>query len=118
ARATDCPPHAEPSPPHPGPIPTVPNYFEAGLRSRSDPGVAFGPAPDKNGHFSWDNRSRLYYSDLATNLNDTEIGGGLNTNTAIADSHIDNVTPAPVAHHTNCSHPALTPHPPSRPPTS
>jgi hypothetical protein len=105
--AFDCDPTAEPCTPHPGPIHTVPNYFEAGLRSRSDPGVAFGPAPDEDGHFSWDNGSRLYYSDLATNLTDTQIGGGLNTNTAIAVSHIDDVTPSRITNQANWSQPVL-----------
>jgi hypothetical protein len=85
----------------------VPNYYEAGLRSRSDPGVAFGPVPDEDGHFSWANGARLYYSDLATNLTDTQIGGGLNTTTAIAVSHIDDVTPSRIADQTNWSEPVL-----------
>ena len=68
--AADCSPTVEPCTPHVGPIHTVPNYYENGLRSRSDPGVAFGPAPGPNG-FSWDNGDRLYYSNLATNLTDT-----------------------------------------------
>src|SRR6266511_4350661 len=43
--AADCSPTVEPCTPHPGPIHTVPNFFENGLRSRSDTGVSFGPAP-------------------------------------------------------------------------
>jgi hypothetical protein len=90
--AADCDPTVEPCTPHLGPIHTVPNYFEAGLRSRSDPGVAFGPAPDEQGTFSWDNGSRLYYSNLATNLTDTRIGGGINTTIGVTVSTFDNVT--------------------------
>src|SRR5712664_114993 len=95
--AADCSPTAEPCTPHAGPIHTVPNYFENGLRSRSDPGVAFGPVP-KNGTFSYTNGSRLYFATLATNLTDTKIQqGGINSNFAITVSHIDNLTPARVA---------------------
>src|SRR6266511_4130319 len=58
--AADCSPTVEPCTPHPGPIHTVPNFFENGLRSRSDTGVSFGPAP-VNGHFSWANGSRPFF---------------------------------------------------------
>jgi hypothetical protein len=53
--------------PGPGPIGTLPWYYENGLISDSDPAVAFGPIPH-NGHFSWDNGSRLYYAALAANF--------------------------------------------------
>ena len=103
--AADCSPTAEPCTPHAGPIHTVPNYFENGLRSRSDPGVAFGPAP-VNGTFSYANGTRLYYANLATNLTDTRIEqGGINADTAITVSHIDNLTPARVADQKNWSKP-------------
>src|SRR5512132_2633532 len=46
--AADCDPTVEPCTPHPGPIHTVPNFYENGLRSRSDPGVALGPVPAPN----------------------------------------------------------------------
>jgi hypothetical protein len=97
--AADCDPTAEPCTPHAGPIHTIPNYYENGLRSRSDPGVAFGPVPGPNG-FSWSNGERLYYSTLATNLTDTVISkgpdtqNGQNSTEAITVSHIDNVSPS------------------------
>src|SRR5499427_4773374 len=107
--AADCSPTAEPCTPHPGPIHTVPNFFENGLRSRSDPGVAFGPVP-KNGTFSYANGTRLYFSTLATNLTDTKITqGGINASFAITVSHIDNLTPARVADQANWSRPFFVP---------
>ena len=107
--AADCDPTVEPCTPHVGPINTIPNYFENGLRSRSDPGVAFGPVL-KNGKFSYANGTRLYYATLATNLTDTRIEhGGINSNTAITVSHIDNLTPARVADQSNWSKPYFVP---------
>jgi hypothetical protein len=104
--AAGCDPTTEPCTPVVGDIHTVPNYYEAGLRSRSDPGVAFGPAPGSGG-FSWDNGSRLYYANLATNLTDTKIGGGINTSIAVAVSHIDNVTADRIQDQSNWSAPIL-----------
>jgi hypothetical protein len=107
--AADCSPTVEPCTPHPGPIHTVPNFFENGLRSRSDTGVTFGPAP-VNGHFSWANGSRLYFSSIATNFDETRIEqGGVNTNFALTVSHIDNVTPERIADQANWSRPYFVP---------
>src|SRR5262249_51247694 len=107
--AAGCSPTAEPCTPQPGAIHTVPNYFENGLRSRSDPAVAFGPVL-KNGTFSYANGSRLYFGTIATNLTDTKItNGGINSNFALTVSHIDNLTPARVADQSNWSKPALVP---------
>jgi hypothetical protein len=107
--AAGCDPTAEPCTPQPGAIRTIPNYFENGLRSRSDPGVAFGPVP-KNGTFSYANGTRLYYATLATNLTDTKIQrGGINSTTAITVSHIDNLTQARVADQSNWSKPYFVP---------
>jgi hypothetical protein len=105
--AAGCSPTAEPCTPVVGPIHTVPNYYEAGLRSRSDPGTAFGPAPGADGAFSWENGSRFYYANLATNLTDTRIGGGVNTSIAIAVSHIDDVTAGSIQDQSNWSAPML-----------
>jgi hypothetical protein len=105
--AADCSPTVEPCVPHVGPIHTVPNYFENGLRSRSDPGVAFGPAPGPNG-FSWANGDRLYLSTLATNLTDTVMrntGSSQNGFFGVTVSSIDNVTPARIANQANWSRP-------------
>jgi hypothetical protein len=107
--AAGCSPTVEPCTPQVGPIHTVPNFYENGLRSRSDPGVAFGPVL-KNGTFSYANGTRLYYVTLATNLTDTKIQqGGINANFAITVSHIDNLTPAGVADQSNWSKPFFVP---------
>jgi hypothetical protein len=105
--AADCDPTVEPCTPHPGPIHTVPNYYENGLRSRGDPGVAFGPRPGPNG-FSWSNGERLYYSSLATNLTDTIIAQGpetQNSTFAVTVSHIDDPSASRIQVQSNWSRP-------------
>ncbi len=107
--AVGCAPTVEPCTPHLGPIHTVPNYYENGLRSRSDTGVAFGPVPGPNG-FSWSNGQRLYFSTLATNLDDTTIrsdGNTQNSTFAVTVSHIDNVSPARIQVQGNWSAPSF-----------
>jgi hypothetical protein len=96
--ARDCLGPAECTP-HVGPIGTLPWYAEEGLVSDGDPGLAFGPIPDENGEFSWDNGSRLYYSNLAS-VNSGAIEPPFKGPEAIAVSRIDGapaLTPAIVA---------------------
>ncbi len=80
-----------PCTPHVGPIGTLPKYFENGLVSGGDPGLAFGPRPDTSGHFSWSNGSRLYYSNLTSNFPGTQAFMGFE---ATVVSRTDNVQAA------------------------
>ena len=82
-----------PCTPAQGPIGTLPHYFENGLVSDGDPGLAFGPTPDASGHFSWSNGSRLYYSNLTSNLG-TKRDETFKGFEAIAVSRTDNVASA------------------------
>ncbi|TMK70039.1 MAG: hypothetical protein E6G49_11825, partial [Actinobacteria bacterium] len=77
--------------PGPGPIGTLPHYYEHGLVSDGDPVVAFGPAPDSNGDFSWSNGSRLYYANLTANFNTRRKDFAFKGFEAIAVSHTDDV---------------------------
>jgi hypothetical protein len=77
-----------------GPIGTVPKYFENGLVSDGDPGVAFGPRPGSDGGFSWANGSRLYYSNLTSNFAATRDEAAFKGFEAIAVSRTDDVAAA------------------------
>jgi hypothetical protein len=87
-----------------GPIGTLPKYFESGLVSDGDPGLAFGPSPDASGHFSLSNGSRLYYSNLTSNFPGTQTFKGFE---AIAVSHTDDVAAAAAGNATAWMAPVL-----------
>ncbi|MGB0095684.1 MAG: hypothetical protein WBP81_24480 [Solirubrobacteraceae bacterium] len=76
-----------------GPIDTLPWYFEHGLVSDGDPGVAIGPTPGPNG-FSWGNGSRLYFSNLTSNFAATRSEQEFKGFEAIAVSRTDDIAAA------------------------
>ena len=76
-----------------GPIGTLPWYFENGLVSDGDPGVAIGPAPGSGG-FSWGNGERLYYSNLTANFGATRSDQTFKGFEAIAVSRTDDIAGA------------------------
>jgi len=93
--------------PEVGDIGTLPGYFENGLSSDGDPALAFGPAPDSIGDFSWSNGSRLYYANLASSLTGAGTFKGFE---AVAVSRIDGdpaLTPAIVSDQGNWLDPVI-----------
>jgi len=87
-----------------GSIGTVPNYYENGLVSDGDPALAFGPAPDSSGHFSWSNGSRLYYANLTSNFPGKSTFTG---EEAMAVSSTDDVQAAAAGKETAWSDPVI-----------
>jgi len=83
-----------PCTPHSGPIGTLPKYFENGLVSDGDPGLAFGPRPGPEGSFSWSNGSRLYYSNLTSNFSASKRDETFKGAEGIAVSRTDHVQAA------------------------
>jgi hypothetical protein len=77
-----------------GPIGTLPKYYENGLVSDGDPGLAFGPVPGSDGTFSWANGSRLYYANLTSRLGSASPQETFKGVEAIAVSRTDNVQAA------------------------
>jgi hypothetical protein len=76
-----------------GPIGTLPWYYENGLVSDGDPGVAIGPKPGPGG-FSWKNGERLYYSNLTSNFPTSKQSQPFSGFEAIAVSRTDDMLAA------------------------
>jgi hypothetical protein len=90
-----------------GPIGTLPHYYENGLVSDGDPALAFGPAPDGNGEFSWSNGSRLYYANLTSNFASKRNEFTFKGYEAIAVSHTDNAAAAAADDESAWSEPSI-----------
>lgn len=88
-------------------IGTLPNYYEHGLVSNGDPALAFGPRRAPNGTFSYDNGTRLYYANIATNFSAVRSEAGIKGQGAIAVSYTDNVTAAATGDNSAWSAPVL-----------
>src|SRR5205085_3718797 len=73
---------------------TLPWYYENGVLSDGAPAVAFGPAPDSNGSFSWSNGSRLYYANLPANFASKRNDFAIKGVEGIAVSRTDDVAAA------------------------
>jgi hypothetical protein len=69
--------------------------------------TVFGPAPDSNGHFSWDNGSRLYYANLTSNFATERSDQTIKGFEAIAVSHADDLAAAAANDATAWSNPAI-----------
>lgn len=93
--------------PQVGPIGTLPHYFENGLVSDGDPGVAFGPRRGSDGRFSWSNGSRLYYSNLTSNFAATRTDSSFRGVEAVAVSYTDDVRAAATGDGSAWSQPVL-----------
>ncbi|HET6866584.1 MAG TPA: sialidase family protein [Solirubrobacteraceae bacterium] len=76
-----------------GPIGTLPWYYENGLVSDGDPGVAIGPKPGPGG-FKWTNGERLYYSNLTANFGATRTDQAFKGFEAIGVSRTDDIQAA------------------------
>jgi hypothetical protein len=76
-----------------GPIGTLPWYFEHGVLSDGDPGVAIGPKPGPGG-FSWSAGERLYYSNLTANFGSTRSDRAFKGFEAIGVSRTDDIAAA------------------------
>ena len=76
-----------------GTIHTLPWYYENGLVSDGDPGVAIGPKPGPGG-FAWSNGDRLYFSNLTSNFATTRTDQSFKGFEAIGVSRTDDIAAA------------------------